>query len=61
VIEFVTPHKDWCRGKDSQVFWDQESNVSECRECGAITEERETNVETQMMPEAQEESDGHET
>lgn len=58
MIEYVTPHADWCQGRDGQVFWDQESNVSECRECGAITEERQTDVEAQMIPE---ETDGHET
>lgn len=55
--EMVTEHAEWCSSKDnSQVLWDIESNVSECRECGAVTTERDTDTEQQMTPEV---SDGH--
>jgi hypothetical protein len=60
VKEHVTPHADWCQGRESQVFWDQESNVSECRECGAVTEEVEGEVEVVDPPES-EGDDGHPT
>ena len=56
--EHVTEHKDWCQGRDGQVFWDPEEGVSACRECGAQTQEREVEGEQQMMPEV---DDGHTT
>jgi Zn ribbon nucleic-acid-binding protein len=58
VKEWVTEHVEWCQHKDnSEVMWDQESNVTSCMDCGAITEQRDTEVETQMLP--QEVPDGH--
>ena len=57
--EHVTPHADWCKGKDGQVFWDAEDGVSVCRECGAVTEERDVEVEITMTPFESEGDDGH--
>lgn len=56
--EHVTLHKDWCEGKDSMVFWDPEDGISQCHECGAVTEEVDSTVEVQMTPEV---TDGHTT
>ena len=56
--EWITDHADWCQSKDnSQVFWDQEDGVTLCRECLAVAEERDSDVEGQML----EEPDGHPT
>ena len=49
--EHVTPHADWCQGKDAKVWWDEEGGLSVCHECGAITEEQDTDTEVQMTPE----------
>lgn len=50
--EYVTEHTKWCKVADnSRVMWDEETNVTRCLECGALTEERDTEVEAQMMPE----------
>jgi hypothetical protein len=57
VKEHVTPHADWCQGRDGQVFWDPEDGISMCRECGAVTEEHEVEGDQQMTPEV---TDGHE-
>lgn len=56
--EFVTEHRPWCAAADnSRVFWDEETDITRCEGCGAITEERDTDVEQQMIPEV---DDGHE-
>lgn len=60
--EQYTEHTDWCKTRDASVMWDEDTNVTRCGECGALTEEREIQMKMQMSPELldrQGVSDGH--
>jgi hypothetical protein len=53
--KFVTEHTKWCRASDnSQVRWDEKTNVTRCAECGALTVERESNEKVKMADVLQE-------
>lgn len=46
MARYVTTHTEGCESPDnSQVFWDQESNTTACRDCGAELELEEEDAE----------------
>lgn len=40
MIVYGVDHKDWCKSRVAS--WDQELDLTHCRECGALMEESET-------------------